>query len=178
MAALENQFKKRMDDSEKITIAIEKLPVKYQHVLTAEMRKEGSLLMAQHIKTPLFNIGGQCINHMQTILLFMFPTRKKKIKATNWLLQCSVNLQQVWSLGSQEAECYATKHINGQTLMPKNNSGGMGSNNDQNSKHNGKKKRLQENCNYCSKFGHKEADCRKKAADAKNSSEETGAVAV
>ena len=27
MAALENQFKKRMDDSEKIAIAIEKLPV-------------------------------------------------------------------------------------------------------------------------------------------------------
>ena len=36
MAALENQFKKRMDDSEKIAIAIEKLLVKYQPVLTAQ----------------------------------------------------------------------------------------------------------------------------------------------
>ena len=54
MAALENQFKKRMDDSEKIAIAIEKLLVEYQPVLTAEMRKEGSLLMAQHIKNATF----------------------------------------------------------------------------------------------------------------------------
>ena len=38
MAALENQFKKRMDDSEKITIAIEKLPVEYQPVLTMETK--------------------------------------------------------------------------------------------------------------------------------------------
>ena len=37
MAALENRFKKRMDDSEKIAIAIEKLPVQYEPVLTMEM---------------------------------------------------------------------------------------------------------------------------------------------
>ena len=51
MAALENQFKKTMDESEKITIAIEKLPV---DVLTAEMRKEGSLVTAQHIENAAF----------------------------------------------------------------------------------------------------------------------------
>ena len=68
MAVLESQFKKRLDDSEKITIiAIEKLPVEYQPVLTTEMRKEGSLLMAQHIEMLLFNIGCQCIDCMQTI---------------------------------------------------------------------------------------------------------------
>ena len=54
MAALENQFKKRMDDSEKITTGIEKLPAKYQPVLTTEMRKEWSQLMAQHIKNTAF----------------------------------------------------------------------------------------------------------------------------
>ena len=54
MAALENQFKKRMDDSEKITIAIEKLPVEYQPVLTMEMRKEGTLLMPQQIENATF----------------------------------------------------------------------------------------------------------------------------
>ena len=47
MAALENQFKKRMDDSEKIAIAIEKLPVKYQPVLTTEMQKEEALLSSE-----------------------------------------------------------------------------------------------------------------------------------
>ena len=50
MAALENQFKKTMDDSEKIAIAIEKLLVEYQPVLTTEMRKEWLMLMAQHIE--------------------------------------------------------------------------------------------------------------------------------
>ena len=54
MAAFENQFKKRMDDSEKIAIAIEKLPVEYQPVLTMEMQKEGALLMAQHIENAAF----------------------------------------------------------------------------------------------------------------------------
>ena len=32
--------------------------------------------------------------------------------------------------------------------------------------------------NYCSKFGHKEADCRKKAADAKNRNQEAAATAI
>ena len=68
-AALENQFKKRIDDSEKIAITIEKLPVEYQPVLTVEMRKEGALLTAQHIEnTAFFNIGSQCMVHIQTIL--------------------------------------------------------------------------------------------------------------
>ena len=44
-----------MDNSEKISIAIEKLPVEYQPaVLTTEMRKEGSVLMTQHIENATF----------------------------------------------------------------------------------------------------------------------------
>ena len=54
MAALENQFMKIMDECEKVTIAIEKLPVEYQPVLTAEMRKEGTLVTAQHIENATF----------------------------------------------------------------------------------------------------------------------------
>ena len=68
MAAWENQFKKRMEDSEKITIAVQKLPVEYQHVLTAEMRKEGYLLMAQHIDNAAFqhwqSVHGSYANKM------------------------------------------------------------------------------------------------------------------
>ena len=79
----------------------------------------------------------------------------------------------------KEAECYAKKHMNRQTLTPKNNNnGGAGSNTNQNSKNNVKKKRFYGNCNYCRKFRHKEADCRKKAADAKNNNQETAATAV
>ena len=54
MAALENQFKKTMDESEKVAIAREKLPFEYQPVLTVEMRKEGSLVTAQHIENAAF----------------------------------------------------------------------------------------------------------------------------
>ena len=54
MAAVENQFKKTMDENEKVAIAIEKLPVEYQPVLTAEMRKEGTLVAAQHIENATF----------------------------------------------------------------------------------------------------------------------------
>ena len=54
MAAVENQFKKTMDNSEKITISIEKLPVEYKPVLTMEMRKEGLMLTAQHIENATF----------------------------------------------------------------------------------------------------------------------------
>ena len=81
--------------------------------------------------------------------------------------------------GHKEAECYVKKHINRQALTPKNNNnGGARSSTDQNNNINAKKKRFQGNCNYCGKFGHKEADCGKKVADAKNSNQETAAAAV
>ena len=51
IAALENQFKTTMSNSKKIAMAIEQLPAEYQPVHTAEMRKEGSLLMADRILT-------------------------------------------------------------------------------------------------------------------------------
>ena len=54
MAALENQFKKTMDENEKVEIAIEKLPVEYQPVLTVEKRKEGTLVAAQDIDNAAF----------------------------------------------------------------------------------------------------------------------------
>ena len=54
IAALENQFKTPMSDSEKIAIAIKKFPALYQPVLTAKMRKEGGMLMASHIENTAF----------------------------------------------------------------------------------------------------------------------------
>ena len=50
IALLENQFKTMMTSSEKIVIAIEKLPFKYQGVLTSEMSKEGHSIMPRHIE--------------------------------------------------------------------------------------------------------------------------------
>ena len=84
-------------------------------------------------------------------------------------------------------DCYTKKHINGQALMLKGGSG-QGSNSNQgnrshnnnnnNANSNQKKKWFQGNCNYCGKFGHKEADCSKKAPDQKNGGNEAAAAAV
>ena len=91
--------------------------------------------------------------------------------------------------GHKEADCYTKKHINRQALMPKGG-GGQGSNSNQGNKNdnnnnnnnntnsNQKKKWFQGNCNYCGKFGHKEADCHKKAVDQKNGGDEAAAAAV
>ena len=80
--------------------------------------------------------------------------------------------------GHKEAEHYVKRHINEQALTPKSNSGSAGSKKDQNSRNHDKKKRFQGNCNYCGKFGHKEADCRKKAADIKYGNQETAVAAI
>ena len=85
--------------------------------------------------------------------------------------------------GHKEADCYAKKHINGQALMLKGGSG-QGLNNNQGNKNNSngnsnqKKKQFQGNCNYCSNFGHKEANCYKKAVDQKNGGNEAAPAAV
>ena len=50
IASLENQFKPTMMNSEKIAIVIDKLPSKYQGVLTLEMSKEGLSIMPRHIE--------------------------------------------------------------------------------------------------------------------------------
>ena len=54
IASLENQFKTDMTNSEKIAIAIKKLPAKYQPVLTPEMCKEGSGITPMHIENVTF----------------------------------------------------------------------------------------------------------------------------
>ena len=59
VASLENQFKTAMMSSEKIAIAIEKLPSEYQGVLTLEMRKEGHSIMPSTLKMWPFDIGEQ-----------------------------------------------------------------------------------------------------------------------
>ena len=62
IASLENQFKTMMMSSEKIAIAIKKLPSEYQGVLTSEMNKEGHSIMSRHIEDVAFQYC--CMGHM------------------------------------------------------------------------------------------------------------------
>ena len=83
--------------------------------------------------------------------------------------------------GHKEAECYSKQHINGQALGAKQGTNNTQQQNEQ--KGNGKgqgKTKFKGTCNYCSKYGHKEANCRKKKADEKKgkSKQETGATAI
>ena len=54
IAANENQSKTEIPEAEKVAMAIEKLPVEYQSVLTAEMRKEGIGITSSHIESAAF----------------------------------------------------------------------------------------------------------------------------
>ena len=54
-----------MTNSEKITIAIEKLPAEYHLALMAEMHKEGSRITVMHIEMHHFSTGGQFMALMQ-----------------------------------------------------------------------------------------------------------------
>ena len=90
-AALENQFKTPMSDSVKIAIAIKKLPAEHQPVLTAEMRKEGGMLMASHIVNATFQYW-QSVH--TRILSSMWQTTKIWSQAKKLHLR---NLQQMWS---------------------------------------------------------------------------------
>ena len=169
-----------MDDSEKIVNAIKKLPVEYKPLLTAEMRKEGLMLMAQHIENTAFQ-HWQLVHGSYTSNTVIDGENKDEEKDKGKELALAAfngTCNRCGWHGHKEAECYVKKHINGQALTPKNNSnnGSVGSSNDQNNKSNPKKKRFQGNCNYCRKFGHKEAECRKKAADTKNNNQETAAI--
>ena len=148
------------------------------------MRKEQTLLMAQHIENTTFehwwSVHGLYANNMVIDgLIKEEKDKEEKDKGKELALAAfSRTCNRCGCQGHKEAECYVKKHMNRQTLIPKNNSGGMGSNNDHNSKNHGKKKRFQGNCNYCRKFRHKEVDCRKKATEAKNGNQETASTAI
>ena len=91
IAALENQLKTPMSDSEKIAIGIKKFPAEYQPVLTVKMRKEGGMLMASHIlRTLHFNIGGQYMVHTPRILSLMQQITKVQSWAKKLHLQKSI----------------------------------------------------------------------------------------
>ena len=155
---------------EKIAIAIKKLPAEYQPVLTAEMRKEGSLFVASYIENAAFQDWQSVHSSYVVNLVINSSSGKNKIRQEKWLLWHSME-------PATDVVNRATRKL---IVMPRNISmekhlllevGGVGSSNEQGNNNKGgnnnnqKKKRFQGTCNYCGKLGHKEVDCRKKAAE-------------
>ena len=83
--------------------------------------------------------------------------------------------------GHKEADCYSKQHINGQALGAKQGTNSPKHLNEQKNNVKGQiNTRYKGTCNYCSKYGHKQADCQKKIDDEKkgNSKQETCATAI
>ena len=90
-------------------------------------------------------------------------------------------MEHVTGVVSVDVKKLTKQHINGQALGSKQGTSNMQQQNEQKQNAKGQSKtRFKGTCNYCSKYGHKEADCQKKKADEKkgNGKQETGATAI
>ena len=136
IAALENQFKTPVSGSEKIVIAIEKLPAEYQAVLTAKLRKEGGMLMASHIENATFQYWRSVHSlYAKNTVINVANNQDLELGKEVALAAFNGTCNRCGQRGHKEEDCYTKKHINGQDLMPKGGSG-QGSNNDQGNKNN------------------------------------------
>ena len=181
MAAIDNQFKTEIPEDEKVAMAIEKLPAEYRSVLTAETRKEGIEITSTHIESAAFQHWRAMYSSFASNPIIDNDTtttsdNNKEVALGAFNGTCN----RCGKCGHKEDECYSKHHINGRALGDKQGTNNTQQQNEQkHTKGQGKTKFIG-TCNYCSKYGHKEADCRKKKADEKkgNGKQETGATAI
>ena len=164
-----------------MAMAIEKLPAEYRSVLTAEMRKEGVGITSSHIESAAFQHWRAMYGSFASNPVIDDGANTADNNKEVALAAFSGTCNQCGKHGHKEAECYSKQHINGQALGVKQGTNNTQQQNEQ--KGNGKgqgKTKFKGTCNYCSKYGHKEADCQKKKADEKkgNSKQEMGATAI
>ena len=181
MAAIENQFKAVIPEAENVAMPIEKLPVEYRSVLTAEMRKVGIGITSSHIESAAFQPWRAMYSSFASnpFIDNGIPTmdNNKEVALAAFNGTCN----RCGKRGHKEAECFSKQHINGQALGAKQGTNNMQQQNEQKQHAKGQNKtRFKGTCNYCYKYGHKEADCRKKKADKKkgNGKQEMGATAI
>ena len=181
MAAIENQFKTEIPEAEKVAMVIEKLPVEYRSVLTAEMRKEGIGITSSHIESAAFQHWRAMYGSFASNPVIDNGTTTADNNKEVALAAFNGTCNRCGKHGHNEVECYSKQHINGQALGAKQGTNNMQQQNEQKQNAKGQSKtRFKGTCNYCSKYGHEEADCRKKKADKKkgNGKQETGATAI
>ena len=160
IAAIENQFKMEIPEAEKVAMVIKNLPVEYQSVLTAEMRKEGTGITSSHIESAAFQHWRAMYGSFASNPIIDTETTTTESNKEVALAAFSGTCHRCGKCGHKEADCYSKQHINGQALGAKQGTNNLQQQNEQ--KHNAKgqsKTRFKGICNYCSKYGHKEADC-------------------
>ena len=176
IAAIENQFKMEIPEAEKVAMAIEKLPVEYRSVLTAEMRKEGIGITSSHIESAAFQHWRAMYGSFASNPIIDTDTTTTESNKEVALAVFNGTCHRCGKHGHKEADCYSKQHINGQVLGAKQGTNNMQQQNEQKQNAKGQSKtRFKGTCNYCSKYEHKEADCRKKKVDEKkgNGKQET-----
>ena len=162
-------------------MAIEKVPVEYRSVLTAEMRKEGIGITSSYIESTAFQPWGVMYSSFASNSFIDNGISTMDINKEVALAAFNGTCNRCGKRSHKEAECYSKQHINGQALGAKQATNNMQPQNEQKQNTKGQNKtRFKGTCNYCSKYGHKEADCRNKKADKKkgNGKQETCATAI
>ena len=181
MAAIENQLKTEIPEAEKVAMAIEKLPVEYRSLLTTEMRKEGIGITSSHIESAAFQHWRAMYGLFASNPIIDNGTTTMDNNKEVALAAFNGTCNRFGKRGHKEAECYSKQHINGQALGAKQGTNNAQQQNEQKQNTKGQSKTsFKGTCNYCSKYGHKEADCQKKKADEKkgNGKQETGPTAI
>ena len=145
IASLENRFKMLMLHSEKIAIAIKKLPPEYQAMLTSEMSKEGRRITPQHIEDVVYQYWRAVHGSYAKNAIIDGKTEEKADDKEVVLMAFNGTCNQCGQQGHKEVDCYTNKHINGHALTPKEGGKSMKGNNkynnsNSNNKNGGKNK--------------------------------------
>ena len=119
IAAIENQFKTEIPEAEKAAMAIEKLPVEYRSVLTAEMIKEGTGITSSHIENAAFQHWRTMYGLFASNPIIDTETTTTEMNKEVALAAFSGTCHRCGKRRHKEADCYSKQHINGQALGAK-----------------------------------------------------------
>ena len=144
------------------------------------MRKEGIGITSSHIESAAFQHWRAMYGSFESNPIIDNGTTTTDNNKEVALVAFNGTCNRCGKRGHKEAECYSKQHINGQALGAKQGTNNTQQQNEQKQTKGQGKTKFKGTCNYCSKYGHKEADCRKKKADKKkgNGKQEMGATAI
>ena len=152
--------KTEIPEAEKVAMVIEKLPVEYQSILTAEMRKEGTGIVSSHIESAAFQPWRTMYGSFASNPVIDNEKTTSESNKEVALAAFSGTCHRCGKRVHKEADSYSKQHINGQAWGSKQGTNSQQHSNEQkNNAKSQKKTQFKGTCNCCSKYGHKEADC-------------------
>ena len=124
------------------------------------MRKEGTGITSSHIESAAFQHWQTMYGSFASNPIIDTETTTTESSKEVALAAFSGMCHRCGKCRHKEADCYSKQHINGQVLGAKQGTNSPQHLNEQKNNAKGQSKtRFKGTCNYCSKHGHKEADC-------------------